>query len=118
MAALAERLALPGRALSLLLVACMGALVALDAVNRTLRFPAVELIHGYLGRPQDWVDVDGVNAITFLDRERRASRMPPVIAVLPTASLGPSTECVDAANGERDETYRRVLRREPRPAPP
>ncbi|MDQ1673871.1 MAG: hypothetical protein QOC98_2433 [Frankiaceae bacterium] len=67
------------------------------------RFPAVELIHGFPGRPRDWVN--GVNALAILDQERRAERMPPVVAVLPTAATGSSTECVDAVHGQRNETY-------------
>ena len=110
-----ERLAAAGRG-ELLKVSIRGGHSRLDwpaliylppeyFLSPTVRFPTVELVHGFLGRPRDWVDVTGVNGVNILDEERRAKRMPPVIAVMPTASIGPSTECVDAVKGARVETY-------------
>jgi S-formylglutathione hydrolase FrmB len=67
-----------------------------------LRFPVVELLHGYVGHPADWV-TNGMTGI--LDAEIRARRMPPVIAVMPQIFVGNDSECVDAVRGQQNETY-------------
>ncbi len=69
----------------------------------TVRLPAIEMLHGWPGAPINIVDKLG--AVSYLDQERLAYRMPPVIAVVPTVSTGGSTECVDAVHGQLDGTY-------------
>jgi len=69
------------------------------------RFPAIELIHGQPGVPQDWITVVGVTQ-TFrqLLAERRAQ---PAVLVMPDANGGDkiSLQCLDQAGGPQDLTY-------------
>jgi len=69
----------------------------------TVRLPAIEMLHGWPGAPINIVDKLG--AVSYLDQERLAYGMPPVIAVVPTVSTGGSTECVDAVHGQLVGTY-------------
>lgn len=65
--------------------------------------PVVELLHGYPGRPGNFSDQLSISRV--LDTEIAARRMPPVIAAIPTTYSHRASECVDAVNGERNETY-------------
>lgn len=65
--------------------------------------PTLELFHGYPGNPGNYRDQLDLRAV--LDREIRAQRMPPVVAVVPRTYQGRASECVDAVHGEPDETY-------------
>jgi S-formylglutathione hydrolase FrmB len=68
------------------------------------RFPVIELFHGYPGSPTNWTHQ--MRFAQTLDAEIAAGRMPPVIAVAPAANdPGRDSECVDAVQGQRDETY-------------
>ena len=68
------------------------------------RFPVLELFHGYPGNPRDWVR--GMRLGQVLDAEIASGSLPPLIAVIPADDdPGRDSECVDAVNGQRDETY-------------
>jgi enterochelin esterase-like enzyme len=68
-------------------------------------FPAIELIHGFPGEPQDWITVMGVNTIfvNLLD-EHRAK---PAVLVMPSANGGMkiSLQCLNQFRGPQDATY-------------
>ncbi|MGZ6804900.1 MAG: alpha/beta hydrolase, partial [Nocardioidaceae bacterium] len=68
-------------------------------------FPVVEAIPGSPGAPGDYVN--GIRADTQLDAAIGAHLLPPVIVVFPPSNLTVlrSLECVDTADGLRDETY-------------
>jgi enterochelin esterase-like enzyme len=68
------------------------------------RFPVIELFHGYPGGPLNWTG--GLHLAQTLDAEIAARRMPPVIAVVPADDdAGHDSECVNAVDGQQDETY-------------
>jgi enterochelin esterase-like enzyme len=49
------------------------------------RFPAIELIHGQPGEPQDWINVVGVT--TMLDRLMARKQARPAVLVMPAPAL-------------------------------
>ena len=66
-------------------------------------FPVVELLHGTPGSPADWVV--HLHVVELLDRLIERHLMGPVIAVLPTMSVGHDfEECVNAP-AAADDTY-------------
>jgi enterochelin esterase-like enzyme len=69
------------------------------------RFPAIELIHGQPGGPQDWITVVGVTR-TF-DHLLAAKLAQPAVLVMPDANGGEkiSLQCLNQAGGPRDLTY-------------
>jgi enterochelin esterase-like enzyme len=72
---------------------------------RAYRFPAIELIHGQPGGPQDWISVVGVTrAYTRLLASQRAR---PAVLVMPDANGGDkvSLQCLDQVGGPPDLTY-------------
>ena len=72
---------------------------------RAYRFPAIELIHGHPGEPQDWISVVGVTrAFAHLLAGRQAR---PAVLVMPDANGGDkiSLQCLDQAGGPQDLTY-------------
>jgi enterochelin esterase-like enzyme len=72
---------------------------------RAYRFPAIELIHGQPGQPQDWISVVGVtNAYDRLLAKRHAQ---PAVLVMPDANGGEgiSLQCLNQAGGPQDLTY-------------
>ena len=76
-----------------------------QASFRNYRFPAVELISGYPGEPQDWINVVGVvHAYETLLRDRGVQ---PVALVMPDPNGGPhiSLQCLNIARGPQDATY-------------
>jgi enterochelin esterase-like enzyme len=76
-----------------------------QASFRNHRFPAVELISGYPGEPQDWINVVGVvHAYETLLRDRGVQ---PVALVMPDPNGGPhiSLQCLNIARGPQDATY-------------
>lgn len=69
------------------------------------RFPVVELIHGSPGTPSDY---EGRMKISGMLRRLIASgKSKPVVLVMPDANggLDRSTQCLNIAHGEQDETY-------------
>jgi S-formylglutathione hydrolase FrmB len=74
-----------------------------DASSR-LRYPVVELLPGQPGGPPNYLRQLGLPAL--LDREIRAHRIPPMIAVMPAVTIHEIfTECVNAVHGQQNETY-------------
>lgn len=69
------------------------------------RFPVIELIHGQPGRPQDWINVVGVQvSLDNLVNQRRAK---PAVLVMPDANGGNtiSLQCLNQVGGPQDLTY-------------
>jgi len=68
-------------------------------------FPVVELLDGYPGSPQSWLQ--SLHIRQTLDGEIAAGRTVPMIAILPTQTVAPprDTECVNVAHGAQVETY-------------
>ena len=69
------------------------------------QFPAIELIHGQPGEPQDWITVAGV--MRSLGRLLRGNLAQPAVLVMPDANggRGISLQCLDQAGGPQDLTY-------------
>jgi enterochelin esterase-like enzyme len=87
------------------------------------RFPAIELIHGQPGEPQDWITVAGVTQTFGAMLEDKLAR--PAVLVMPDANGGRaiSLQCLNQAGGPQDLTYLAVdlptqLARTLRVAPP
>ena len=74
-----------------------------DRARPTERFPVIELLHGYSGSPHNWIHALPIGP--KLDAEIAAGRIPPVIAVAPKEYDHNDGECVDAVDGEKNETY-------------
>jgi enterochelin esterase-like enzyme len=72
---------------------------------RAYRFPAIELIHGHPGGPQDWITVVGVTH-TF-DRLLAGKLAQPAVLVMPDANGGDriSLQCLNQVGGPQDLTY-------------
>jgi len=72
---------------------------------RNHRFPAIELISGYPGEPQDWINVVGiVHAYETLLRDHGVQ---PVALVMPDPNGSPqvSLQCLNVVHGPQDATY-------------
>jgi enterochelin esterase-like enzyme len=69
------------------------------------RFPAIELLHGQPGAPQDWINLLGVTVT--LDHLVTRSLARPVVLVMPDANGGEdvSLQCLNQAGGAQDLTY-------------
>jgi enterochelin esterase-like enzyme len=69
------------------------------------KFPAIELIHGFPGQPQDWITVLGVNSI--LDSLINRHEAHPAVLVMPDANggLGISLQCLNQYKGPQDDTF-------------
>ena len=69
------------------------------------RFPAIELITGFPGQPQDWINVVGVaqSYLTLL----RDGAVQPAVLVMPDANGGPriSLQCLNVRHGPQDATF-------------
>jgi enterochelin esterase-like enzyme len=76
-----------------------------QSAYRDYRFPAIELIHGQPGGPQDWITVVGVTR-TF-DRLLEDKLAQPAVLVMPDANGGKkvSLQCLNQAGGPQDLTY-------------
>jgi len=72
---------------------------------RSYRFPAIELIHGHPGVPQDWVTVVGVTRA--YDRLLAGRLAKPAVLVMPDATGGDriSLQCLNQVGGPQDLTY-------------
>jgi enterochelin esterase-like enzyme len=68
-------------------------------------FPAIELITGYPGQPQDWINVVGVTQ-TYLTLLHDGVAKPAVL-VMPDANGGPriSLQCLNVHDGPQDATF-------------
>ena len=69
------------------------------------RFPAIELIHGQPGEPQDWINVVGVT--TTFDQLMARKQAQPAVLVMPDANGGEriSLQCLNQVRGPQDLTY-------------
>jgi hypothetical protein len=69
------------------------------------RFPAIELIHGQPGEPQDWINVVGVTSTFDQLMARKQAR--PAVLVMPDANGGEriSLQCLNQVHGPQDLTY-------------
>jgi enterochelin esterase-like enzyme len=72
---------------------------------RAYRFPAIELIHGQPGVPQDWITVVGVTHA--YDRLLADKFAQPAVLVMPDANGGDriSLQCLNQVGGPQDLTY-------------
>ena len=72
---------------------------------RAYRFPAIELLHGFPGQPQDWITVVGVT--TTLQDLIAAHLAQPAVLVMPDANGGRaiSLQCLNQVHGPQDATY-------------
>jgi len=76
-----------------------------QAAFRDRRFPAIELISGSPGEPQDWINVVGiVHAYETLLQDHAVQ---PVALVMPDPNGGPkiSLQCLNVVHGPQDATY-------------
>ncbi len=71
----------------------------------TYRFPAIELLHGSPGTPEQWVDP--MNVLPTLDDMVATRQADPVVLVMPDTDGGKqySLQCLNAAGGIEDATY-------------
>jgi enterochelin esterase-like enzyme len=71
----------------------------------TYRFPAIELLHGSPGSPEQWVDP--MNILPTLDDMTAVHRADPVVLVMPDTNGGQnySLQCLNAVGGVKDATY-------------
>jgi enterochelin esterase-like enzyme len=76
-----------------------------QAAYRRYRFPAVELIHGYPGAPQDWISV--LDITTTLAAMIDKGQAKPAVLVMPDAngSRGISLQCLNVVGGPQDATF-------------
>jgi enterochelin esterase-like enzyme len=72
---------------------------------RNYRFPAIELLHGFPGTPQDWITVVGVT--TMMQQLVNSGQAKPAVLVMPDANGGRavSLQCLNQFNGPQDATY-------------
>ncbi|HEY7360842.1 MAG TPA: alpha/beta hydrolase-fold protein [Streptosporangiaceae bacterium] len=76
-----------------------------QAAFRNHRFPAIELISGYPGEPQDWINVVGI--IQAYGALLRDHGVQPAALVMPDPNGGPhsSLQCLNIVRGPQDATY-------------
>jgi len=69
------------------------------------RFPAIELITGFPGQPQDWINVVGITQAYLTLLHDGAAR--PAVLVIPDANGGPrvSLQCLNVRHGPQDGTF-------------
>lgn len=69
------------------------------------RFPAIELMPGFPGTPQDWITVLGVNSM--LDTLVSQHRARPAVLVMPDANggRGISLQCLNQVRGPQDANF-------------
>jgi enterochelin esterase-like enzyme len=72
---------------------------------RNYRFPAIELLHGFPGTPQDWITVVGVT--TLMQELISSGQAKPAVLVMPDANGGRtvSLQCLNQFRGPEDATY-------------
>jgi enterochelin esterase-like enzyme len=69
------------------------------------RFPAIELISGYPGQPQDWINVMGVVQAYRTLLQNGAVRPAVLIMPDPNGGLRISLQCLNVAHGPQDATF-------------
>ena len=72
---------------------------------QTYRFPAIELLHGFPGQPEDWITVVGVT--TMLQELISSNLAKPAVLVMPDANggRGISLQCLNQVGGPQDATF-------------
>jgi enterochelin esterase-like enzyme len=72
---------------------------------RHYRFPAIELLHGFPGTPQDWITL--LSVPTVLQQLVNRGKASPVVLVMPDANggRGISLQCLNQYRGPEDATY-------------
>jgi enterochelin esterase-like enzyme len=76
-----------------------------QAAFRSRRFPAIELINGYPGQPQAWINVVGI--VQAYETLLRDYLVRPVALVMPDPNGSPqvSLQCLNVVRGPQDATY-------------
>jgi enterochelin esterase-like enzyme len=76
-----------------------------QAAYRNYRFPAIELLHGFPGTPEDWITVVGVT--TMMQQLVSSGQAKPAVLVMPDANGGRaiSLQCLNQFHGPQDATY-------------
>ncbi|HET7013316.1 MAG TPA: alpha/beta hydrolase-fold protein [Streptosporangiaceae bacterium] len=76
-----------------------------QAAYQHYRFPAIELIHGYPGAPQDWISV--LDITTTLAAMIGKGQAQPAVLVMPDANgaRGISLQCLNVPHGPQDATF-------------
>jgi enterochelin esterase-like enzyme len=76
-----------------------------QASFRNHRFPAIELISGYPGEPQDWINVMGI--VSTYETLLQDHGVQPVALVMPDPNGAPhiSLQCLNILRGPQDATY-------------
>jgi S-formylglutathione hydrolase FrmB len=76
-----------------------------QSAYRDYRFPAIELLHGFPGTPQDWITVAGVTAM--MQSLTSTGQAQPAVLVMPDANGGRdiSLQCINQYHGPQDATY-------------
>jgi enterochelin esterase-like enzyme len=69
------------------------------------RFPAIELISGYPGQPQDWINVMGVVHAYQTLLQNGAVKPAVLIMPDPNGGLRVSLQCLNVAHGPQDATF-------------
>ena len=72
---------------------------------KNYRFPAIELLHGFPGAPQDWITV--LDVTTTLDSLISRGVAKPAVLVMPDANgaRGVSLQCLNQLHGPQDATF-------------
>jgi poly(3-hydroxybutyrate) depolymerase len=74
-----------------------------DPRYRSVKFPVLELLHGYPGKPSDWIYALHLN--TIADRQIALRRLGPMVIVIPPISSGNSAEeCLNTPRAQ-DATF-------------
>jgi enterochelin esterase-like enzyme len=76
-----------------------------QASYRDYRFPAIELLHGFPGTPEDWITVVGVTSM--MQQLISTGEAKPAVLVMPDANGGRavSLQCLNQFRGPQDATY-------------
>ncbi len=76
-----------------------------QSAYRDYRFPAIELLHGFPGTPQDWITVAGVTAM--MQSLTNTGEGKPAVLVMPDANggRGISLQCLNQYHGPLDAAY-------------
>jgi enterochelin esterase-like enzyme len=76
-----------------------------QSAYRDYRFPAIELLHGFPGTPQDWINVVGITAM--MQNLLGTGQAKPVVLVMPDTNGGRqvSLQCLNQFNGPQDATF-------------
>jgi enterochelin esterase-like enzyme len=72
---------------------------------QTYRFPAIELLHGFPGQPEDWITVVGVT--TMVQELISSNLAKPAVLVMPDVNggRGISLQCLNQVGGPQDATF-------------